>query len=264
MSDPHLLLPGYALDALEPEDRRLFEDHLADCEDCRRELAEFAPAITDLSALTATPAPPQLRENVLSAITQVRQQEPAPSVDPQHSAVDDARRPAGAQVVRFAARDRRARAGRIVRTVAAVIGAAAVVAAIALGGWSYGRSQLSRTDRADRAAVSRIIAAPDAHTYRQQTPTGMRVTYLVSEQRNSALVVIENGAAPGNGRTYQLWTVRSRDGKPEFVPDRTFDNPDGPIILSGDIRSAAALGITVEPSGGSRQPTTDPFAVQSL
>ncbi|MEE9299333.1 MAG: zf-HC2 domain-containing protein [Acidimicrobiia bacterium] len=34
---------GYVLGALEPAERRQFEDHLTECEECRREIAEFAP-----------------------------------------------------------------------------------------------------------------------------------------------------------------------------------------------------------------------------
>ncbi|MEX2032690.1 MAG: zf-HC2 domain-containing protein, partial [Dehalococcoidia bacterium] len=37
----HDLAPGYALDALDDEDRRAFETHLGECERCREELASL-------------------------------------------------------------------------------------------------------------------------------------------------------------------------------------------------------------------------------
>ncbi len=310
MTDPHLLLSGYVLDALEPEDRALFEGHLPGCEDCRRELAEFGAATAGLSALSATPPPPALRDRVLSGLGQVRQQPPDPAPHPVAPAGTTpagttpagttpagttpagttpagttpagttpagttpagttpagtgptGRLPADGTVVPID-RDRHRRSRRLLRSAAAALGAAALVAAIALGGWAYGRSQVLGEQQAGADAVARIIGAPDAHSYRRPAPHGMQVTYVVSERRNAALVVIDNGRDPGAGRTYQLWTVRADHGRTTFVPDRTFDRPNGPIILTGDIRAAAALGITVEPAGGSRQPTTTPFAVQSL
>lgn len=71
MTNPHLLLAGYILDALDDHDRILFEQHLPGCEDCQRELPELGPLVANLSALAATAPPPHLRDSVLSSITQV-------------------------------------------------------------------------------------------------------------------------------------------------------------------------------------------------
>lgn len=272
MNDPHLLLSGYVLDALDAEDRAIFEDHLADCEDCRQELAEFGPAVNQLSALTATPPPRQLRDDVMSAISRVRQLDPTPPTDapgPDTSTPGAATSSAPYGTARGAPADPSRTGPRttgrpILRTAVALAAAVVVVAAVALGAWSYGRRQLTTTYDAHSAAVSRIIGAPDARTYRQHGPNGMQITYVVSKQRNSALAVVQNSTTPANGRTYQLWTVRISQGTQKFVPDRTFTTPSGPIILSTDIRAAAALGVTVEPAGGSPQPTTKPFAVQPV
>ena len=150
------------------------------------------------------------------------------------------------------------------RRVAALIGAAALVAAVALGGWVLGNRHAVQQQAAENAAISRILAAPDAKIYHQSAPNGMRVTYVVSVSRDGALAVPENVPGPGQDRTYQLWTVRIVAGKQVFGPDRTFDAAGGPIVLTGDVAVAAALGITVEPHGGSPEPTTKAFAVQTL
>ena len=39
--DLHDLTAGYALDALDPDERARYEEHLASCETCRAELQEF-------------------------------------------------------------------------------------------------------------------------------------------------------------------------------------------------------------------------------
>jgi hypothetical protein len=36
------------------------------------------------------------------------------------------------------------------------------------------------------------------------------------------------------------------------------------MLLQGDANAAAAVGMTVEPAGGSTQPTTDPLVVLAL
>jgi anti-sigma-K factor RskA len=272
MNDPHQLLAGYALDALSADDRAAFEAHLQTCDDCQRELAEFGTTVAELSVISQNTPPPQLRDDVLSAIGQVRQADPDPLTDqtgtdapPGSPGVQDSGGPrhgvAPAPEPAVPLARARARRRRIARTVTAVVGAAALVAVIALGGWAYARNQLTETYQADAIAISRVLAAPDARIYHQTAPDGMRVTYVVSEERNAGMAVPENVSDPGEGRTYQLWTVT---GGQSFVPDRTFDSAGGPILLTGDVAAAAALGVTVEPDGGSPQPTTEPFAVQSL
>jgi anti-sigma-K factor RskA len=64
----HDLAAAYALDALTPEERRSFEEHLRGCEACRAEVAELAETASAL-AYGAEPAepPPRLRESILEA-----------------------------------------------------------------------------------------------------------------------------------------------------------------------------------------------------
>ena len=65
--DPHSLVAPYALDALDGEEERGFEDHLAGCERCREELAGLREAAASLAYGAAGPAPPAaLRERILA------------------------------------------------------------------------------------------------------------------------------------------------------------------------------------------------------
>jgi anti-sigma-K factor RskA len=64
----HDRVAGYALDALEPEEERAFEEHLACCDRCREELAGFSALATSLAfAAPDSEPPPQLRGRVLAA-----------------------------------------------------------------------------------------------------------------------------------------------------------------------------------------------------
>jgi anti-sigma factor RsiW len=64
----HELTAAYALDALDPQEEREYEEHLARCEDCRDELVGFRD-IAGALAVGAGPAapPPALRARILDA-----------------------------------------------------------------------------------------------------------------------------------------------------------------------------------------------------
>jgi anti-sigma-K factor RskA len=66
-SDPHALVAPYALDALDDEEGRGFEEHLATCEECRQALAQLREAAADLAYGAAGPTPPPaLKERILT------------------------------------------------------------------------------------------------------------------------------------------------------------------------------------------------------
>lgn len=66
--DPHDLTPGYALDALSPEEAEAYERHLGQCVECREQLAELNETAAALAFGTAAPAPPErLRASILDA-----------------------------------------------------------------------------------------------------------------------------------------------------------------------------------------------------
>ena len=54
-----------------------------------------------------------------------------------------------------------------------------------------------------------------------------------------------------------MWLQDSKDG---MVPAGLMGAEDGTVVL-GDIASAVAAGITVEPAAGSTVPTSDPVAL---
>jgi anti-sigma-K factor RskA len=62
----HELSAAYALDALDGDDRRVFEDHLAECGGCREDVASFQAAAAALAYDVDVPPPPDaLRERIL-------------------------------------------------------------------------------------------------------------------------------------------------------------------------------------------------------
>ena len=64
----HDLTAAYALDALEPDEARAYEEHLAGCERCREELAAFQGTASSLAyAVPPADPPPALRGRILEA-----------------------------------------------------------------------------------------------------------------------------------------------------------------------------------------------------
>ncbi|MDE3194716.1 MAG: anti-sigma factor [Acidobacteriota bacterium] len=73
-----------------------------------------------------------------------------------------------------------------------------------------------------------------------------------------------NLPAIASGKTFELWVIPA-SGKP--IPAGTFrSQPDASAIYvrPGPVTNAAAVAVTVEPEGGSPQPTTTPFIVSKL
>ena len=76
-------------------------------------------------------------------------------------------------------------------------------------------------------------------------------------------MLVTDGLAPAPaGRTYQVWYLGT-DGSATsagFVSDSS----TGAVLLTGDPGTSGGVGITVEPAGGSLQPTTAPVLAVSV
>ncbi|MEU6935033.1 anti-sigma factor [Streptomyces sp. 2RAF24] len=242
-TDAHTLVAAYALGALEDAERKDFDAHLQTCEACRQEAAEFQATAARLAAAVAQPPPPAAKAQVMAAIDGVRQLPP--------------RVPAASAAPAL---------GGILRRRAVPLALAAGVAAAALGGVAVWQTQNGQDleQRARQAqqqldAVSAVLAAPDAQTVHGKSANGALTTVVTSDQQNKAVFTAANLPAPGPGKTYQLWLDHDGTMLPAGLIDR-----DGAVILTGDPADAGAVGLTLEPDGGSPQPTTDPLLLMAL
>ncbi|MGX5357405.1 anti-sigma factor [Kocuria sp. KH4] len=244
----------YAVDALEPEERAAFEEHLRGCAACRAEVDSFGEVGAALASAVAQDPPPALRGNVLAAIHGTRSGAPAipPAGTPAPSAAlpgSSADPGSGADVVSLAER-RRPRRQRL----AAAAAAAVLLPGAALGGWAIG-TQTEQREQQQLAAQeqdrqTRLLAAADVATHRLEVD-GSAATLVVSAQEDAAMLVAADLPAPEEGREYQLWLMQ--DGSP--VPDAHFGGGRVQVWLEGDVDRAGAVAMTVEPAGGSETPT---------
>ena len=137
--------------------------------------------------------------------------------------------------------------------------AAAAAAVITVGGlvWS------PWSEPVDPSPVAQVAAAEDVVRVRSTTgELTAEVAYSRSLGR-AAFTVAGLTPAP-EGRTYQLWYV----GTDEVARSAGLLTGDrdgrGELLLDGNANSAAAVGMTLEPAGGSPRPTTDPIVVLAL
>jgi len=240
MTDELNVLAGaYALDALDDDERAVFEEHLHSCPECTEEVRGLRNAAAELSHLTEVGPPPQLRAAVLGAVAQSR---PLPPL------VD------GARVLPL----RRTRSAALWQGLAA----ACALIAIVVSAWGYSEHrQAQRSADARGSVVESLLAAPDVRATTTTMKQGQST--LIYSRREHRLVLIGRGmpVLPAD-ETYQLWMM-SATGEPVsgglFRPD-----PNGNVELpaSGDLDGVDRMGVSVEPAGGSAQPT--PTTVQVL
>ena len=214
----HDLTAAYALDALDREETLDFEEHLATCERCRRELAELSVAASALAFAAESPLPPaQLRSRILTAARAER-----------------------SNVVPF-----RSRWTTPVTAVAAV----AAIAAIGLGIWSVTLSRSLDRERNARSRLETLVSSPTASIVRV---TGKASgTLLVTRTGNAMLIVSKLPAAP-KGRIYEAWVIKNN--KP--VRAGTFPGGGNTIFipLERDVPRGAVVAVTLERKPGATSP----------
>jgi anti-sigma factor RsiW len=229
----HELTAGYALDALDADERRAYEAHLAGCEHCQQELESFWETTEALAVAASGPEPSAaLRERILA---DVRAEPPQ-------------------NVIAFVPRRRR---------VAPVLGAVAAVAAVvALAFGLWGSSLSSKLDET-RAALERqqqtaqILVDSDAQSVALQTGTGRLV---VAPDGQAVLVLADVPAAPA-GKTYEMWIAPGGDiGSAN--PAGLFPGGDGAAIerVDGTVEPGDVVAVTIEAAGGVDAPTSQPIA----
>ena len=235
------LKDAYALGALPDDERATVEAYLALHPERQAEIDELA-GVTGLLAL----APPEyepsadLRRRVMVAVE-------AESARPRAAR----RRPASSWLDRFAG----------LRNLA--LGAAAVLV-VGLLSWNVLlqenvrdlRGQVEEARTADQAQETREIELGGAWA---EQGARAEVTALKDDR---AILVVEDMPSMPEGRAGQVWVIR--DDKP--LPSGLLD-PSGNMAataITTPLRGGDTIAVTVEPAGGSDEPTSDPVLVQEL
>ncbi len=88
---------------------------------------------------------------------------------------------------------------------------------------------------------------------------GTATAVVFREADRAVLLVAGMPDAPAD-HGYQLWLIEGEDVRPAGM----LDDREGAVVMVDGLDGADGIGVTVEPTGGSDQPTTDPVMVLSL
>ena len=237
------LLPAYLLDAVDEDDRLRVEEHLLTCPDCERELAALAPTVEMLALAPAPVAPPaRVRDAVLRGIGS-----PAAAGPPERVAEVTAA-PSPAPADGLAAR-RHARATRRLSLLVAAAAAVALFMFLAIGPFR---------GPAPDVTTETVAAAADAQRFEAQIGEAT-ATVIVSREMDKVAIETEDMTPAPEGRDYQLWFSH---------PDGTVSDAgvmpreaDAAMVLDDGLGDAVGVALTLEPEGGSSQPTSEPMVV---
>jgi anti-sigma-K factor RskA len=216
----HELSAAYALDALDGDDLRAFESHLATCERCRNDVAGFRETAAALAYDVQPRAVPETLERRI--LTAARAERPA------------ATPPRGRWAV-----------------PAAGIAAIAAGVAVGLGIWAIHLSSSLDRERAARSRDARVVAILEQPGAREIATRGAGGLLVVAPSGEAVLVA--RGLPPAaRGKTYEAWVVRGQTA----LPAGLFRGGAGNKVLrlTQPVPRGALVGVTLESSGGSKTP----------
>ncbi|MBC2643412.1 MULTISPECIES: anti-sigma factor domain-containing protein [unclassified Rhodococcus (in: high G+C Gram-positive bacteria)] len=237
----------YALDALDVTERHELDTDLAATDDRTRssfteEVRRIHEAFAVVSAVGAVDPPPYVRARLLAEVGKTA---------PGHSAPEHS--PSGP----ISLTERRSRRHRwqIAVAVAAAVGVLA-------GGTVIVRQF---TEGPSPTVAEQVLDAADMHSSTSAIAAGGSATAIYSKSQDAVVFVLDGVTPPAPDTVYQLWLMPESGDAP--VPAGTLSPSDvlsnTPVVLD-DVGSMSKLAVTVEPPGGSPQPTSDPFAVLQL
>jgi anti-sigma-K factor RskA len=250
------LLGAYAVDALSDDEAQQLRTHIATCADHAARAAEMRALASQLAETVEPVAPPaQLRTRVLTAIAREPQLalpggQPSPVSTADHTLVSrrgPSAREGGAGPSRWPFR-------RVRPSYAWGALAAAIIAGLLA--WNIVLQTGGESDAERYAIANADIVAPMLAGDR---PIGS-ILYFEDERRIA--VVADDVPQLDATQTYQMWAIA--DGAPSSIGLLSPDDGRGRVIVPFDATRADTFAMTIEPAGGSAQPTSEPVFVATI
>jgi anti-sigma-K factor RskA len=229
-------LAAYMLGALEPAENEDMERHLEACERCRDEIRWLQPAIDLIpESVEQLEPPPALRARLLA---EVRSDAVELGTDSEPATGWDARRSAPPRPRRRGLRGFLLRPAAALTAVALI---AAVIGGYALGGGGDGAGTTTTNTVAQGGAVQATLErSGDSGT--------LQLTGLPE--------------AP-MGKVYQAWVQTGNRIEPSSVFDVRHDG-SASTAIPHQLSGADMVMVSLEPRGGSKQPTSKPLVTVDL
>jgi anti-sigma-K factor RskA len=266
--DLHTLAGVYAVGAVSDTERKRFERHLDDCPDCTNDVRGLNETATQLGLVVAMTPPPQLKERVMAAAAVTRQNPPLRD----HRQPKAAQRPTGWMPRLVSA------AAVIAIAVAAALG---VLQARTQSKLSTAQSQLnnaqsqlgqahsllgqaqSRLTRveAQRRLIESVLGSQGAQVVSHRVQKGGVITVVFSHSTKRMVVTTANLPKLADGQVYQLWLIAGTKARSAGLLPTALKSGLTPPVLATGLKPGDIAAMTVEPAGGTKQPTP-PVLVQ--
>jgi anti-sigma-K factor RskA len=226
-------LSAYALGALEADELRALEAHLRTCDSCQAELVQYR-AISDglLAALPPRPPSAALRTRLQSQLPSAQKKSPP----------------------RF----------RLTWSFGRLALGGALALLLLMNAFSFlqmRQIQKQQETLAQQVRTSQFALSMLAYPNTQAIPIAadnLSGSVLLDRERNTAALVMWHLPQLSENQTYQAWLIEPdghRVSAGVFRPQADESYTTKPVYPKQDLSNFVGIGVTVEPAGGSEQPT---------
>ncbi len=229
------LKEAYALGALSEQERREVEDYLRHQPELGAEVDDLESVANLLALAPQEHEPsPKLRRDLLRRISS--SSDVTPALDPSA---------------------RQTGLGRLFGPGGLAAAAALALVTLGMFAWNASLQEENQTLQGELEGQQKSYALQS--TGEAQEVRG-EVVRLPDER---VVLVAEDLPSPPEGETYQAWIMREDVPEPAglFEPN---DTGAAAAPIEGSIEGADAVAVTVEPSGGSSSPTSDPLMTANV
>ncbi len=237
MTDNHLIfrenLAAYAINALDADETAALQAHLQTCDSCRAELADYQRVSTGLLSALPPQAPrPSLKRALAARLPSAKK-----AVRPRWQL--------GWSFGQFAT-----------ATAFTLLLGMNLFSSFQMRAMQSQQAELTRQLEMEQTALA-MIASPGAYTL-PVSDGAVTGSLIVNSGKNSAILILSNLPKLKEGEIYQMWFIEPDNGR---VSAGLIDvNRDSSITIASldsrdSLQAYTGIGVTVEPAGGSDQPT---------
>jgi anti-sigma-K factor RskA len=231
-------LAAYALGALDADDISALESHLAECQDCQSELADYQSVASGLlQSIPPQTPPPRLRHELIARL---------PSHQPRPS------KPFANIFGRFPI-------GQVASGVAMLMLLGLnIFSSLQIRDLRQEQTALAERISQDQTAIA-MLAYPSTRALPVHADVeNLTGSMLVDKDKSTAVLVLWNLPQVEAGQTYQVWLIDSEGGRTSgglFRPVDDWGYTTATIWSPHPLEQYVGVGVTVEPEGGSEGPT---------
>jgi anti-sigma-K factor RskA len=265
------MLAAHALGALDKDEERRVEEHLATCAECRAEMEEWRETSSALAYTVETAEPsPALRSRILETVR-------ADGAQPVPKVADGTKEQASSNVIAMPRR-KLSRA----QTFGAIAASAAIMALAAalFITWlrlSETRRELARNETAVEVLAKQVAQEREARELLTSPQSQSAVlagtnmapqarAQLAFDRRTGHAMLFAYGLPPAPaGKAYQLWFISGGKVMPGkvFTPDTRGSAMINEQVPIQNLDAAPVFAVTLEPSGGVQSPTGEKYLLSA-